>query len=75
MSNDPAAYDRTIDELASATLPLAGNELMALVQGGATKNAAISALRDAIFKNLPTTSTGLPSGAVWRDGTTLRIVP
>lgn len=28
-----------------------------------------------IVPGLPTSATGLPSGALWRDGTTLRIVP
>lgn len=28
-----------------------------------------------MFKGLPTSSTNLPSGTVWRDGTTLKIVP
>lgn len=75
MSNDPANYDRTIDELVGATLPLNGSELTAIVQDGVTKSAPVSALLAVLTSALPTSSTGLPSGALWYDGTRLRVVP
>lgn len=50
--------DQKISELAAATLPLAGTEQVPVVQGGATKRAQVSAVRDVDLRSEVETARG-----------------
>jgi hypothetical protein len=43
--------------------------------GAGNINMTVKAGANLILTNLPTSAVGLPSGAVWRNGTVLNIVP
>jgi hypothetical protein len=47
-------------------------EVIAVRVGSIGSSSIVSFVK---LSNLPTTASGLGSGQVWRDGTTLRIVP
>jgi hypothetical protein len=40
----PTTFDKKIDQLPQATLPLSGNELITVIQGGVSKQVAVSAI-------------------------------
>lgn len=64
--------DKKISQLAAATTPLAGTELVPIVQGGATKQVAVTDLtagRDTSVKKLTATDLITPSEVIGIKGT------
>lgn len=60
--------------ISSTSIAMTSNDYSRMFQASDYVTGSVSRL--AIFmRGLPTSATGLLSGAVWRDGTTLRIVP